>query len=52
MRKTQEEAAQHFGWFTMFAAADIPASSARTRALLGWEPGFIADIDQPAYFGN
>ena len=53
--KTQEEAAQHFGWFAMFAAADMPASSARTRALLGWEPvqpGLIADIDQPAYFGN
>jgi nucleoside-diphosphate-sugar epimerase len=53
--KTQEEAAQHFGWFAMFAAADMSASSARTRARLGWEPaqaGLIADIDQPAYFGN
>jgi len=31
----------------------VPASSERTRALLGWEPtepGLIADIDRPAYF--
>ncbi len=43
----------HFGWFSMFAGADVPASSAHTRALLGWEPtgpGLLADIDQPGYF--
>jgi nucleoside-diphosphate-sugar epimerase len=53
--KTPEEAAEHFGWFTMFASMDIPASSARTRAALNWtpeQPGLIADIDQPAYFGG
>ncbi len=43
----------HFGWFGGFAGANIPASSAHTRALLGWEPtgpGLLADIDQPGYF--
>lgn len=51
--KSSEEAAEHFGWFAQFAGADVPTSSARTRALLGWEPkqpGLIADIDQPYYF--
>lgn len=43
----------HFGWFGAFASADVPASSAHTRALLGWEPtgpGLLADIDQPGYY--
>ncbi|MGK9168857.1 SDR family oxidoreductase [Inquilinus limosus] len=51
--KSAEEAAAHFGWFAMFAGMDVPTSSERTRALLGWEPkqpGLIADIDRPAYF--
>jgi nucleoside-diphosphate-sugar epimerase len=51
--KSPDEAAGHFGWFAMFAAIDAPASSERTRALLGWEPkqpGLLADIDQPSYF--
>jgi nucleoside-diphosphate-sugar epimerase len=53
--KTPEEAATHFGWFVRFASFDVPASSERTRALLGWkpeQPGLIADIDHPAYFGS
>ena len=48
-----EEAAEHFGWFAMFASMDVPTSSARTRAKLEWkpeQPGLIADIDHPAYF--
>ena len=52
--KTPKEAAEHFGWFAHFAAGDNPTSSAQTRQLLGWEPkqpGLIADIDQPGYFG-
>lgn len=33
-----EAAADHFGWLAGFFAADIPASSALTRGLLGWQP--------------
>jgi nucleoside-diphosphate-sugar epimerase len=43
----------HFGWFSHFAAIDAPASSAKTRAALGWnptEPGLLADVDSAAYF--
>lgn len=53
--KAAGEAADHFGWFTLFAGIDAPASSARTRALLGWEPtqaGLLADLDQPGYFAS
>jgi len=52
---SQEAAAAHFGWFAMFAGMDVPTSSERTRALLGWQPtqpGLIADIDRPAYFAG
>lgn len=48
-----EEAANHFGWFAHFAALDIPASSQKTRELLGWkpnQPGLIADLDREQYF--
>ena len=31
-------AAAHFGWIGMFFGLDLPATSERTRALLGWEP--------------
>ena len=51
--KSPTEAAEHFGWFAMFAGIDAPTSSARTRANLAWkpeQPGLIADIDHPAYF--
>jgi nucleoside-diphosphate-sugar epimerase len=44
---------EHFGWFADFAGADMPASSARTRALLGWAPtgqDMLTDIDQPGYY--
>jgi nucleoside-diphosphate-sugar epimerase len=53
--KSPEEAAEHFGWFAMFAGIDAPTSSARTRAKLDWkpeQPGLIADIDHPAYFAQ
>ncbi len=49
------EAPSHFGWFAGFAGWDAATSSARTRALLDWEPkepGLLADIDQPGYFGG
>jgi len=50
---TPEEAAAHFGWFAHFAALDSPASSQRTRQLLGWQPqqeGLIADLNRDSYF--
>lgn len=52
---TPEEAPAHFGWISMFAGADMPASSALTQAELGWKPkeiGLIADISQPGYFSG
>ncbi|MDH2403222.1 SDR family oxidoreductase [Bradyrhizobium sp. SSUT18] len=51
--KSPEEAPAHFGWFAQFAGVDVPTSSAKTRALLGWVPqekGLIEDLDQPCYF--
>jgi nucleoside-diphosphate-sugar epimerase len=51
--KSSEEANEHFGWFAHFAALDNPASSRRTRELLGWQPkqrALIADLDRPGYF--
>lgn len=51
--QSPEEAASHFGWFAHFAGADMPASSAKTRAELGWQPSgpaLLPDIDRPIYF--
>jgi nucleoside-diphosphate-sugar epimerase len=51
--KSPEAAAQHFGWFAHFAAMNNPASSERTRELLGWQPkqpALIPDLDRPRYF--
>ena len=51
--QSAEEADSHFGWFAHFAALDTPASSRRTRELLGWQPtqsGVLADLDGPGYF--
>lgn len=48
-----EAAAAHFGWFRNFAGAGMAASSARTRATLGWAPreaGLLEDIERH-YFG-
>jgi len=45
---TAEEAAGHFGWLAHFVGWDVPASSARTREELGWNPtgpGLIADLE-------
>jgi nucleoside-diphosphate-sugar epimerase len=46
-------APEHFGWLGGFFAADLRASSALTRELLGWEPahlGLIEDLEQGHYF--
>jgi nucleoside-diphosphate-sugar epimerase len=44
---------EHFGWFAHFAGSTMSASSARTRALLGWKPqgpSLLADLAQPGYY--
>jgi nucleoside-diphosphate-sugar epimerase len=44
-----DEAPAYFGWLAMFAAYDLPASSAQTRKKLSWEPtgpGLIADLER------
>jgi nucleoside-diphosphate-sugar epimerase len=53
VRKSEEEAADHFGWFAHFAGLDCPALSAQTRQRLAWHPthpSLIPDIDRPEYF--
>ena len=48
-----EAAAAHFGWLGMFVDLDMPASSAQTRAVLGWEPtgqGLLSDLEQMRFF--
>jgi nucleoside-diphosphate-sugar epimerase len=42
-----EETEAHFGWLSMFAVQDMPASSALTQQKLNWKPtgpGLIADL--------
>ena len=51
---TPAEAEIHFGALAIWVAGSGPASSARTRAVLGWEPreiSLISDIDRPDYYG-
>jgi nucleoside-diphosphate-sugar epimerase len=51
--KSNEEAADHFGWIARFFAMDGPASSAQTQQRLGWQPvqpGLIADLSAGHYF--
>jgi nucleoside-diphosphate-sugar epimerase len=54
--KTPEEGLEHFGWIAHFAAIDCPASSQRTKELLGWQPrhpGLIPDLDRSGtYFAT
>jgi len=43
----------HFGWIGAFFALDVPASSALTRARLGWQPteaGLLDDLAAGHYF--
>jgi nucleoside-diphosphate-sugar epimerase len=50
-----DEADSHFGVLAHLLALDSPASSALTRALLGWQPerqGLIADLDEGHYFSQ
>lgn len=44
---TVDEAGEYFGWLAMFASHDVPASSEKTRAALGWVPkgaGMLEDL--------
>ena len=46
---------EHFGWFGEIASVNVPASSSRTRACLGWVPTgptLLEDIASPAYFNG
>jgi nucleoside-diphosphate-sugar epimerase len=47
------DAAAHFTWLTVFAGADMAASSMETQRVLGWEPverGLLDDIRAAGYF--
>jgi nucleoside-diphosphate-sugar epimerase len=49
LTQSSSEAEQHFGWLAYFVGADLPASSAKTRELLDWQPthpGLLADLDR------
>jgi nucleoside-diphosphate-sugar epimerase len=49
------DAAGQFGFLAGFLGADIPASSALTRELTGWQPvqpGLLDDLDKGHYFGS
>lgn len=48
-----DDAAAHFGWLSLFVAADNTTSSALTRERLGWlpqRPGLLADMRDSGYF--
>jgi nucleoside-diphosphate-sugar epimerase len=52
---SRDEAADTFGWLSGFVGMDCPASSARTRKELGWEPvgqGLLADLEEGHYFAR
>ena len=49
----REKAEGHFGWLAAFAGWDVPATSAKTRAELGWNPtgpGLLADLENMRNF--
>lgn len=51
--KMSAAAADHFGWFTMFAEMHVPASNHLTQARLNWhpkEPGLLSDMEHANYF--
>jgi nucleoside-diphosphate-sugar epimerase len=50
---TAAQAVENLGFTGAFVGADVPSSSARTRALLSWQPvqpGLIQDLDKGHYF--
>lgn len=49
---TAEDAETHFGPLAVWVGGDGPASSERTREVLGWKPkemGILEDIERPDY---
>lgn len=49
VKKSPEEAKEHFGWLAMFTGMNLTASSQKTQELLGWlpkGPGLIADLER------
>lgn len=51
--KKDKDAEAHFTWFTHFATLGCPASSAKTRKTLGWQPtqpGLLEDLVPGIYF--
>lgn len=49
----KDEADAHFGRLAHFAEMDLPASSDKTKATLGWEPrqiGLLEDLETGSYF--
>lgn len=50
-----ERTGEHFGWLEVFIGRDVPASSALTRELLGWQPtqpGLLDDLEKGHYFNR
>ena len=51
--RSGEAASAYFGWFSHFAAMNVPASSEWTRKELGWQPegpGLIDDLNRPGCY--
>jgi nucleoside-diphosphate-sugar epimerase len=51
--KSQEQAAEHFGWIGLFFGMGALVSSPLTREKLGWQPthvGLIDDLEHGPYF--
>ena len=51
--KPSADTDEHFGWMALFASMDVPSSSERTRAMLGWhptQPGLLNDISKLGYY--
>ncbi|WP_280669994.1 MULTISPECIES: SDR family oxidoreductase [unclassified Kitasatospora] len=50
-----DEAEKHFGWLANLFGLDLPASSTRTRKLLGWQPtrqSLVEDLNEGHYFSG
>ena len=51
--KSQEQAAEHFGWIGLFFGMGVLVSSSLTTEKLGWRPthvGLIDDLEHGTYF--